>query len=253
MGPDDRLLSTPPDSQTRPTVTDVPKHEVIDVDNDTEIHPHSVVTPPRVPTPRAIPASPSDERPNDVFAQRPPLSPMPSHSPRRPRPPARISRPQRHRAATGDPSEDELSMSFSHEEDVLFKPVERAQAPIRERKQPQPPAPPRGHSNQRETSTTSSTRSKPSGSNRTGRRLTLDEEIRDAHARDDDYSDLEHGVLIGVGLKSKRSGFLAHGGAGGIPVHMGVGYVEGAEEDVDVEYQLVRKKTVSSGKRKGKR
>lgn len=38
---------------------------------------------------------------------------------------------------------------------------------------------------------------------------------------------------MGVGTKSKRKGFLARGGAGGPPVFMGVGYVEGAEEDED--------------------
>jgi hypothetical protein len=38
-------------------------------------------------------------------------------------------------------------------------------------------------------------------------------------------------VYIGVGTKSKRQGFLAHGGAGGASVFMGVGYVEGAGEE----------------------
>lgn len=61
------------------------------------------------------------------------------------------------------------------------------------------------------------------------RRLTLDEELRDAHYLSGEDED-ESGVLIGVGTRSKKLGFLAHGGAGGTPVFMGVGYVEGAEE-----------------------
>jgi hypothetical protein len=41
---------------------------------------------------------------------------------------------------------------------------------------------------------------------------------------------LESGVLVGVGTRDKRAGFLAHGGAGGLPVFMGIGYVDGAQE-----------------------
>ncbi|KII89628.1 hypothetical protein PLICRDRAFT_52794 [Plicaturopsis crispa FD-325 SS-3] len=81
------------------------------------------------------------------------------------------------------------------------------------------------------------------------RRLTLDEELRDA--------DLDSGVLTGVGTRSKHKGFLAHGGAGGAPVFMGVGYVEGAEEDDEYDdvgdeddYHPPRHATV---KAKGKR
>jgi len=49
----------------------------------------------------------------------------------------------------------------------------------------------------------------------------------------DGEDDLDNGVFIGVGTMSRRRGFLAHGGAGGAPVFMGVGYVEGVEEDQD--------------------
>ena len=64
------------------------------------------------------------------------------------------------------------------------------------------------------------------------RRRTLDEEIQDSF--DDDFN-LESGVFTGVGTKSKKKGFLARGGAGGSPVFMGVGYVEGVEEDDERE------------------
>lgn len=74
------------------------------------------------------------------------------------------------------------------------------------------------------------------------RRRTLDEELQ--QAQDDldaereerengdlRLSDLEGPVLVGVGSRSKKKGFMAHGGAGGVPVFMGVGYVDGAEDE----------------------
>lgn len=63
------------------------------------------------------------------------------------------------------------------------------------------------------------------------RRQTLDEEIRIA----EDGGLLDSGVLVGVGTRSKKRGFLKGGGAAGTPVHMGVGYVIGAEESEDEE------------------
>lgn len=54
-----------------------------------------------------------------------------------------------------------------------------------------------------------------------------------AHEDHDRHSgeEFESGVFSSVGTRSKRRGFLAHGGAGGAPVFMGVGYVDGAEEE----------------------
>ena len=69
----------------------------------------------------------------------------------------------------------------------------------------------------------------PNGHNR---RQTLDEEIRIA----EDGGMLDSGVLVGVGTRSKNRGFLKGGGAAGTPVHMGVGYVIGAEESEDEEH-----------------
>lgn len=63
------------------------------------------------------------------------------------------------------------------------------------------------------------------------RRKTLDEEIRIA----EDEGSLDNGVLVGIGTRSKKRGFLKGGGAAGTPVHMGVGYVIGAEESDDEE------------------
>jgi hypothetical protein len=64
---------------------------------------------------------------------------------------------------------------------------------------------------------------------------TLDHELHQAFVRGGQdlvevADDLDSGVLVGVGMRSKKRGFLARGGAGGAPVFMGVGYVDGVEE-----------------------
>lgn len=76
----------------------------------------------------------------------------------------------------------------------------------------------------------------------------MDEELQEANEREWDggESDIESGVLIGVGTRNQRGAFLAHGGAGGPAVVMGVGYVEGAEEvekDREVVSQPKKKKS----------
>jgi hypothetical protein len=52
---------------------------------------------------------------------------------------------------------------------------------------------------------------------------------------------MDSGVFVGLGTKSKRRGFLAHGGAGGPSVFMGKGYIDGAvdsdEEAAELEAQ----------------
>jgi hypothetical protein len=85
-----------------------------------------------------------------------------------------------------------------------------------------------------------------SGRDSNRRRRTLDEELCSAEG----FSDLENGVFIGSGTRSKRKGFLAHGGAGGVPVFMGDGYVEGIEQDGEGEHRYLRGRNVkkSAGK-----
>lgn len=67
------------------------------------------------------------------------------------------------------------------------------------------------------------------------KRMSLGEELWVAQQSDDVNGEEEDGLddelYIGTGTRSKKEGFLAHGGAGGVPVFMGVGYVEGAEGD----------------------
>lgn len=94
-------------------------------------------------------------------------------------------------------------------------------------------------STQRTTSTQPQAQAQPasSASNHVKRRRTLDEELRRAgdqlwaEGDEEDDVDLDNGLLVGVGSKSTRKGFLSGGGAAGLPVFMGPGYVDGAEDD----------------------
>ena len=94
-------------------------------------------------------------------------------------------------------------------------------------------------------------------SNHEKRRRTLDEELRragdklwDADADEDDSAELESGLLVGVGSKSTRKGFLSGGGAAGIPVFMGPGYVEGVEGAEEDEARTGRRSRDSSRSRR---
>ncbi len=127
-------------------------------------------------------------------------------------------------------------------------------------------------------STSVASQSRASSVSRTSqRRLTLDEELWEADKRSslaqadgDEEDNLESEIFVGVGTRSKTQGFLAHGGAGGPPVFMGVGYVEGAEEEesghlrnevqdrrdadgISDEPSPSRRKKKPAKKRKGKR
>jgi hypothetical protein len=310
---DDRLPSTPPIAPSRniyrfkgtgiPVNTPVPRGssyekrpEVIDVDMLGD-HPatmrnpttdlaarHSMMPPPPPKSPHARLHNPAD-----LFAKRPPTSPMPAHSPRKPRPPARAKHlpptPPRRRQKGSD-DEDPLILTFSSPEQPGCKVATKSRIPRprhgsesrtsleqeisvyapRRNAKAGPSKPERkSNANQEQKSRRSSTRSErladvqrgeslaserstsqvSSASRKAGRssdrRLTLDEEIRDARRSgsdaddDDDEDDEESGVLVGVGTRSKRLGFLAHGGAGGAPVFMGVGYVDGAEDEKEKE------------------
>ncbi|KAF8072131.1 hypothetical protein FPV67DRAFT_1651324 [Lyophyllum atratum] len=224
------------------------------------------------PPPPPPPVSPHAVRLHgaEVFAKRPPTSPMPNRgSPVKPRPPARaraVPAPQR-RPANSDEEVDPLSLSFEELEQEPQRERSTTSVPTsrksQSKKQPQPsripkaaakPAPRGTHGTQPRQQSVASAASRTSArsasvqsQNRNSvresrsqrreggkRRLTLDEELRDAgigHHEDEDVDGLESGVFVGVGTRSKKRGFLAHGGAGGAPVFMGVGYVEGAEDD----------------------
>ena len=80
--------------------------------------------------------------------------------------------------------------------------------------------------------------------NRLRRRRTLDDELRragdklwdpDALSDDELAGGMETGELVALGTRSKKKGFLKGGGGAGKPVFMGVGHVQGAEDDGDDE------------------
>ncbi|EIW84193.1 hypothetical protein CONPUDRAFT_135721 [Coniophora puteana RWD-64-598 SS2] len=87
---------------------------------------------------------------------------------------------------------------------------------------------------------------------------TLDEEMRQSHqtalraeaGAEADDEDMESGTLVGIGTRNKRRGFLAHGGAGGAPVFMGVGYVRDVEESDEAAEPTPSKKGPRRGGRK---
>jgi len=165
-------------------------------------------------------------RPN-IFDKRIPSSPFPSKSPRRPRPPSRIPRPTPHltspsRQEDHSEEEDPLSLTFSSPHDTFPSATQRqttSQLSTRSR-DAHSPSP----------SSCGSSRARRRSLSQVNRRRTLDEELRDIpHNHGEDLED--ETIFTGVGTRSKGHGFLAHGGAGGAPVFMGIGYVEGAEEE----------------------
>lgn len=159
----------------------------------------------------------------DVFSKRPPRSPL-VPTPKKPKRPARPRVvPVKLPAPARDEQEDELPEPYSGlEED------------------PRPPAPPVPPTRLRKP--TSFTDAKA----RKARRKTLDEEIRTA----EDDGSLDSGVIVGVGSRSKKKGFLAGGGAAGVPVFMGVGYIEGAEDSGEDERRLLRASAGSGARRR---
>jgi len=148
--------------------------------------------------------------PKLIFPKRIPSSPMPRiRTPKRPR------RPAKPRVAPVEParpvaysSDDELEYASGNDDYKLSFLNEKSFAGIT----PYPK--------------TIATGALPNG--RTGQK-TLDEEMRIA----EDDGSFDNGVLVGVGTRSNKRGFLKGGGAAGTPVHMGVGYVIGAEESED--------------------
>lgn len=145
------------------------------------------------------------------------------------------------RPVDGSDDEDPLSLSFTSPEPQVEVP---SAIPVRSKQKPKQKAPPdelksARQSSARSTSVASSQTSsvsKKSAPTKSGvkRRQTLDEELRFAVVRDDGSQvdeGQDSGVLVGVGSRSKKLGFMAHGGAGGPPVFMGVGYVDGAGEE----------------------
>ncbi|KAJ3980033.1 hypothetical protein F5890DRAFT_1543815 [Lentinula detonsa] len=180
----------------------------------------------------------SSPHPSAYLAKRIPASPLPNPSPKRPKPPASSKRgtsagrialhprpptPLRSNSDNQrdeDDEEDPLSLRSKKDEDIV-----------------------------------ASTSSGQPHHRR--RRSTLDEELRAANKAsliaetEGEYSEDELGnaLFIGTGTRSKKLGFLAHGGAGGPPVWMGEGYVLGtgcAEEEREEEEERTKDRSFNT-------
>ncbi|KAJ6612270.1 hypothetical protein B0H10DRAFT_2053028 [Mycena sp. CBHHK59/15] len=220
----DRLPSTPPavaappshppghiSAPVRKLFVPPPRKEREIIDVDMDVYAGTVaVTPPRLPRAstgdrRTLPPSSAD-----VFAKRPPSSPMPAQSPRRPRPPARTARmPPPPTAPPEAEEEDELSLSFDTQEtsdpNLVDAPLPskgkakassdlksraRGQAPLAQPRSQSPLPPLQLPSMRREKErssvvpsvTSTSSRGTTTGRTKNRRRQTLDEELRSAAA-----------------------------------------------------------------------
>ena len=151
------------------------------------------------------------------LSRRIPSSPMPQvQTPKRP------SRPAKSRVVPVQPrapvnfSDDELEYASDNDDNPLYFLNEKSFAGTTPYLKPATGILPNGH----------------------GRRKTLDEEIRSA----EDDGLFDSGVLVGVGTRSKKRGFLKGGGGAGTPVHAGVGHVigaEGSEDEQPSDHQTV--------------
>ncbi len=75
---------------------------------------------------------------------------------------------------------------------------------------------------------------------------TLDQELRRAL---DAEMELESDTYTGVGTRSMKEGFIAHGGAGGVPVLIGPGNLAGLDQgDSGFQYQTRRRSSKTSSR-----
>ncbi|KAI0315559.1 hypothetical protein OF83DRAFT_1084879 [Amylostereum chailletii] len=248
--PDDRIPATPP-------LAPVDDNQLAIADVEEEI-PDVYMTSPQKRT--SIPRSTTPPRPKlsslsfeKLLEKRPPKSPLPAPTPVKPRPPARLPRrtPTRPDIYLEDSDEDPLNLPYTNTQSPEPEPAPpkknhgRSMIPQRTGLQ----RPPLKFTRVENTSPTRGGSKVPT--TKTERRRTLDEELRQAEdsLSEEDFRgfDVEDEVLVGVGSRSKNKGYLAHGGAGGKPVFMGVGYVEGVIDEEEEEEEAVRQ-----SKRKGR-
>lgn len=204
---EDQVPSTPPGPRsTHPERRREPEVISVDMESDTvggTTRPMSI-----------RPGSPRIPKTFDLFEKRPPMSPIPHPTPRKPTAPSRARRISTPKPKYVPPDSDSDNGTNRAETPFLsLIPVSRSNK------------------------STLSGKGRPSGaqSESSSRRAskndhrTLEEELRSAgaHASGDDL--LEDDLFVGTGMRSQRRGFLARGGAGGSPVLMDVGYVRDAQ------------------------
>ena len=214
------------------------------------------------------------EAADNPFSRRPPSSPMLPDTPRRPRPPGRVRSEPKSTRRTSTRSRS-ISPSGNVDDDnsfsISFAPPDAstpAPDPVGKRR----PVQGRVTRKQRRATLEEEIRRLESSYSEEERAVIAVEAQRQQSGYSDEeqvvdkvaaqrlqssYSDeeralqdLESGVLLGTGRRSKRLGFLAHGGAGGAPVMMGVGNVEGAViEEPSVGELKTKDAKVGRGKR----
>ncbi|KAF7789746.1 hypothetical protein EIP86_000692 [Pleurotus ostreatoroseus] len=251
----DTLPPTPPrphrsPEPTRPDEQDDPLPEIIEViDVDSSPTGYDDIADTPIAGPSTV---------EDAFAHRPPRQPLPDHTPKKPRPPSRtrIPRPPLSQAQIQSQIQTPSHSSSQMPSERLDKSKTRGQGPAEVQRVPvidlyavRARTLAERHTNKRASDKTDNTHPATTGAKQpepamqasaemsphARRRRTLDEELRRAgdHLWSSDgpeEDELEHGTLVGVGVKKNHGGFLARGGGGGSPVFMGVGYVQGAED-----------------------
>lgn len=245
---EDPIPSTPPGPRSstvtqKPSKTDAREEQIEVVDVEMVEHSH--------PEPRTISPDSVPRRTSDLFKKRPPTSPIPVPTPRRPSAPARTKRgatpkpklPLSLESDIDDDDDDDEALPQSAPVPFL------SLIPVSKYKSSKPKAKPtlsgkgrpraalqqNGHP---PTSSGSGSSSQNKRKKVHKRRQTLDEELRIAEARSSDIDQCNdeldtagEDVFVATGTRSKRNGFLAHGGGGGVPMFMGAGYVQGAGLD----------------------
>ncbi|KAI0090205.1 hypothetical protein BDY19DRAFT_905246 [Irpex rosettiformis] len=203
--------------------------DVIDVDAESDVFLSPITVTPRVPE-KASPKKCAS--PEDIFAKRPPTSPMPKITTKKPAPPART------RVRSGDSSPRGRTTSATQ------SPVTRhskATAPALTNPLSAPVLAKKKKKARRSASTGAIANDTlviqpidPTPASPHIQRLrTLDAELRRAgdHLWDENSAEgLEADIFQTRGVKNSR-GFLARGGGGGPSVYMGEGYVQGYEKE----------------------
>ncbi|KAH0833166.1 hypothetical protein J3R83DRAFT_12193 [Lanmaoa asiatica] len=229
---EDRVPSTPPGPRATAATQKASKAaareeqiEVIDVDMKEDLHPK-----PRTISPNSVP-----RRASDLFKKRPPTSPISIPTPRRPSAPARTKRGATPKPKSLPPPESDVD---DEDEAVSRSATSSISLTHPWKGRPRTSLPQQNGHPSTSSGSGSSSQSKRKKSHK--RRQTLDEEIRTAEARSSDVDQCndeldpeEEDVFTATGTKSKRRGFLAHGGGGGAPVFMGAGYVQGVTDSAD--------------------
>lgn len=170
-----------------------------------------------------------------AFAKRPPTSPLPKATPKKPLPPARIrQRPVAQSSQAHDVNNSNITASIPKASTSRYNPL--SSIPVASRKKKAKNSPRSSKSHPKEVFSIQLLDYEPDSAH-TRRRRTLDDELRRAgdHLWQDQSDEMESGLLVATGSMDNNGGFLARGGGAGSPVFMGSGYVQGFGSDDRVQ------------------